>query len=259
MNKRTNNPRILITNDDGIHAPGIELLESIAKRYSDDIWVVAPDAERSGAGHSVSLTQPIRMRQVAPKRYQITGTPTDCVLMALCEFMQDRPPDILLSGINAGANLAEDVSYSGTIAAAMEGTLVGIRSIAISQLRPPGGVADFACAERYAPEILDKLIHLEQWPIGSLLNVNFPNCAPDAVIGTRVTTQGQRPPGAFSIDARQDARNQPYFWVKISYPDGSAAASTDLEAVGDNAISITPIKMDFTDHQWRQSLGELTT
>jgi len=119
--------RILITNDDGIHAPGLQLLESIAREITDDVWVLAPDGERSGAGHSVSLTVPIRMRQLDHKRYQVAGTPTDCVLMALWEIMTDAPPSIVLSGINAGANLAEDMTYSGTCAAAMEGTLRRIK------------------------------------------------------------------------------------------------------------------------------------
>ncbi|MEX2481764.1 MAG: 5'/3'-nucleotidase SurE [Gammaproteobacteria bacterium] len=247
--------RILITNDDGIHAPGIELLESIAREISDDVWVVAPDAERSGAGHSVSLTLPIRMRQLGPKRYQIGGTPTDCVLMALWQFMTDTPPTIILSGINSGANLAEDVSYSGTIAAAMEGTLLGIRSIALSQLRPPGGVVDFAPAARHAPDLIRRLIELDEWPTGSFINVNFPQCEAEEVTGIHLTNQGRRPPGAFSIDAREDPRNQSYFWVRISYPDAKALAGTDLAAVAENAISVTPIRMDFTDHDWQSRLA----
>ncbi len=136
--------RILVTNDDGIHAPGLQLLESIAREITDDVWVVAPDGERSGAGHSVSLTVPIRMRKLGEKRYQVAGTPTDCVLMALWEIMTDAPPTIVLSGINAGANLAEDVTYSGTCAAAMEGTLLGIRSIALSQARASGADVDYS-------------------------------------------------------------------------------------------------------------------
>ena len=251
---KTRSHRILITNDDGIHAPGLELLESIAHALSDDVWVVAPDGERSGAGHSVSLTLPIRMRELGPRRYAIGGTPTDCVLMALWEFMTDAPPTIILSGINSGANLGEDVTYSGTIAAAMEGTLMGIRSIALSQVRPPGGVVDFAPAARHAPDLVRRLIALEAWPVGSFINVNFPQCDADAVQGVRLTSQGQRPPGAFSIDARHDARNQPYFWVKISYPEAAALAGTDLAAVADNAISVTPIKMDFTDRAWAERL-----
>lgn len=247
--------RILITNDDGIRAPGIAVLEAIARELTDDVWVVAPDQEKSGAGHSISITHPIRMHQLDDRRFQISGTPTDCVLMAVSQFMTDGPPTILLSGINSGANLAEDVSYSGTIAAAMEGTLLGIRSIALSQIRALDGQADFAPAVRHAPALLAALLNVEAWPAASLININFPNCAAEDVRGVRLTTQGQRPPGTFTIDARIDARNQPYFWVKIMYPKGNEHPETDLEAVAANAISVTPIKMDFTDHQWRRHLA----
>ncbi len=259
MNQASARHRILITNDDGIHAPGIELLEEIARDISDDVWVVAPDSERSGAGHSVSITNPIRMRQLGPKRYEIGGTPTDCVLMALWQFMSDGRPTVVLSGINSGANLGEDVSYSGTIAAAMEGTLLGIRSIALSQIRPPGGVADYAPSRAFAPGLLRRLIELDAWPQGSFVNINFPDCPVAEVNGVRLTRQGQRPPGSFTIDARVDARNQPYFWVKIQYPEDKAPPDTDLEAVADKAISVTPIRMDFTDHEWRSTLGEALT
>lgn len=247
--------RILITNDDGIHAPGIALLESIAGDFSDDVWVVAPDQERSGAGHSVSLSHPIRMRQLDERHFQIAGTPTDCVLMAVFEIMQDRRPTVVLSGINSGANLAEDVSYSGTIAAAMEGTLLGMRSIALSQLRGPDGQPDFAPSERYAPDLIRKLIDLDEWPADAFININFPHAAPDAITGTRLTSQGQRPPGSFSIDARIDARSQSYYWVKIAYTDGTKHPESDLHAIAESAISVTPIKMDFTDDRWRRKLA----
>jgi 5'-nucleotidase len=255
MNTSTVKHRILITNDDGIHSPGLDLLEQIARDITDDVWVVAPDGERSGAGHSVSISNPIRMRQLAPQRYQVGGTPTDCVLMALWQFMTDGPPTVVLSGINSGANLGEDLTYSGTIAAAMEGTQLGIRSIALSQIRPPGGVADYAPAQRYAPDLVRRLLALEDWPAGSFININFPDCPPDEVSGVRLTTQGQRPPGSFTIDPRIDARGQPYFWVKISYPEHAAPSGTDLDAVAARAIAVTPVRMDMTDHGWKERLG----
>jgi 5'-nucleotidase len=249
--------RILITNDDGIHAPGIAVLEEIARTITDDVWVVAPGHEQSGAGHSVSLTTPIRMRRLDDRHFQIDGTPTDCVLMAVSQCMTAGPPTMVLSGINSGANLAEDVSYSGTIAAAMEGTLLGIRSIALSQVRALDGQADFGAAARHAPALLEKLIALDEWPPGSFINVNFPNVPADAVTGVRLTTQGQRPPGTFSIDARVDARQQPYYWVKITYAAGNELPDTDLEAIAAGAVSVTPIKMDFTDYAWGQRLAAL--
>lgn len=256
MSDATDRPRILIANDDGIHAPGLELLERIALELSDDVWVVAPDGERSGAGHSVSLTNPVRMRELDPRHFAVAGTPTDCVIMALWSVLADRQPDVILSGINSGANLGEDCSYSGTIAAAMEGTLLGIRSIALSQIRQADGTADFATAEAHAPGLIRQLLDLEQWPEGSFINVNFPGCGPDRVTGIRLTRQGQRPPGSFSVDARTDTRRLPYYWIKISYPEHTAPPDTDLEAVAEDAIAVTPIKMDFTDHDWRRGLAD---
>ena len=248
------NPRILVTNDDGIDAPGIKLLEEIARSFSDDVWVIAPSSERSGASHSISLTNPIRARQCGAKRFEVDGTPTDCVLMALWNFMKDTHPDIILSGVNNGANLAEDVSYSGTIAAAMEGTLMGIRSISLSQVRPPRSTTDFSSAKKYAPDIIQKLIQLEGWPKNSLINVNFPDCYADVVDGVVVASQGHRPPGSFSIESRTDARNQPYYWVRIEHTEKSPPAKSDLEAISNNRVSVTAIKMDFTDQEWNKKL-----
>ena len=256
MTSRSQQQRILIVNDDGIHAPGLALLEEIAREITDDVWVVAPDHERSGASHSISITLPIRMRQLDKKRYQIAGTPTDCVLMALSEFMTDRPPNVILAGINNGANLAEDLTYSGTVAAAMEGAIHGMRAIALSQIREPGHQADFAPAEMYAPDLVKRLVELDDWPQGSFINVNFPNVPPDEITGLRLTTQGQRPPGSLSIDARIDARAQPYYWVKIAYTAGNELPQTDLQAIAEKAVSITPVKMDFTDHDWCQRLTQ---
>jgi len=251
---KTDNPRILVTNDDGIDAPGIKLLEEIAYSFSDDVWVVAPSSERSGASHSISLTNPIRAKQRDTKHFEVDGTPTDCVLMALWNFMEDAHPDLILSGINSGANLAEDVSYSGTIAAAMEGTLMGIRSISLSQVRPPRGVSDFSAARKYAPEVLQKLIRMKEWPEDSLVNVNFPDCTADFVDGVSVAAQGHRPPGSFAIESRIDARNQPYYWVRITHTEKEPANNTDLGVISNNKVSVTAIKMDFTDHAWNKKL-----
>ncbi|MFT4564002.1 MAG: 5'-nucleotidase [Gammaproteobacteria bacterium] len=255
MNRIKNNDlRILITNDDGIHAPGIGVLETIARTFTDDVWVVAPDQEKSGAGHSISLTNPIRMRQLDERHFTVHGTPTDCVLMAVSQILPDRLPTYVLSGINSGANLAEDVTYSGTIAAAMEGTVMGIRSIAISQLRGPDRSVDFAPCEMFAPELIQSLLTLDHWPSNSFININFPHAKTTEITGTRLTTQGQRPPGSFSIERRSDTRAQAYFWIKVDYKEGNRHPETDLRAIADNAISITPIKMDFTDSAWRSEL-----
>ena len=173
--------RILLTNDDGIHAPGFAVLEAIAAKLSDDVWAVAPAEEQSGAGHSLTLTRPIRLRRHGERRFSVSGTPTDAVMMALAHVMKDRPPDLILSGVNRGANLAEDVTYSGTVSAAMEGALAGVRSIALSQAYAREGMGDtvpFAAAEAWAERVLRPLIDAPFTP-GTLVNVNFPALPPD--------------------------------------------------------------------------------
>jgi len=257
MTKPFADTRILITNDDGIEAPGIKVLEEMVREFTDDVWVIAPDHERSGASHSISLHVPIRVRRVSEKGYAVLGTPTDCVLMAFNELMKDCKPTLVLSGINSGANLAEDVTYSGTIAAAMEGTLMGVRSISLSVVRPIGGIAKWEGAQKYGPDLLRRLISTAHWPEGSFININFPECEVNEITGIRVTRQGQRPPGAFSIDARVDSRNVPYFWVKISYPEGEKLVDTDLHAISERAISVTPIQLDLTNYTWQSHLHAL--
>src|SRR5918995_1733995 len=168
--------RILLTNDDGINARGLDLLETVARRFSDDIWVVAPTEEQSGAGHSLTLTRPIRLRRHGERKYSVSGTPTDAVMMALAHIMKDSPPDLILSGVNRGANLAEDVTYSGTVSAAMEGALAGVRSIALSQVYVREGMGDtvpFAAAEAWAERVLRPLLDFATEP-RTLININFP-------------------------------------------------------------------------------------
>ena len=159
--------RVLIINDDGIEAHGIKLLEEIAREFTDDVWVVAPDEEKSGFSHSISMTIPIRVRKVDERHFAVKGTPTDCALLAIYEFLGGRPPTVLLSGINRGANLAEDITYSGTAAAAMEGALLGIRSIALSQVFEIGGQVHWSTARHFAPPILERLLACD-WEPGQL-------------------------------------------------------------------------------------------
>src|ERR1700734_2447767 len=211
--------RVLIINDDGIEAHGIKMLEEIAREFTDDVWVVAPDEEKSGFSHSISMTIPIRVRKVDDRHFAVKGTPTDCALLAIYEFMGGRPPTVLLSGINRGANLAEDITYSGTAAAAMEGALLGIRSIALSQVFEIGGEVHWSTARRFAPPILERLLACD-WEAGSFVNVNFPDVPPEMVGRTRVTSQGRRLPGSFRPVRRVDERDFPYYWIKLTYNTG---------------------------------------
>lgn len=252
-----NSPRILIVNDDGIDGPGIVLLEEIARAISDDVWVVAPDEERSGAGHSMSLSYPIRIRECDDRRFAVKGTPTDCVLLAIYDLMKDgRRPDILLSGINRGPNLAEDITYSGTASAAIEGAMLGIPSVALSQIITYQGEIHWNTARTYAPQVIEKLLAMD-WQPGQFVNVNFPNCPVEEVTGIQVTTQGMRPPGSFRPVRRVDERHVPYYWIKIAFPDGGAAPGNDLQAALDKAVSITPLQVDMTAHAMLPRLGAL--
>lgn len=247
--------RILLTNDDGIHAPGLGVLESIAAQLSDDLWVVAPEYERSGAGHSLSLTDPLRVRQVAPRRFAISGTPTDCVMLALGRLIEGPRPDLVLSGVNRGANLAEDVTYSGTISAAMEGTLAGIASIALSQ-STPGRAAElenFDAALQHGADVVRRLV-AGGWPQGVLINVNFPAVPAAAVAGVRITRQGHRALGEFSIDARVDARGFPYYWLGLGRAAERPDPDSDLAAIADGLISVTPLHLDMTHDPTRAHL-----
>src|SRR5688500_8049919 len=198
--------RILLTNDDGVRAPGLKVLEQIAGKLSDDVWIVAPTEEQSGAGHSLTLTVPVRLRKLGEKRFCVTGTPTDAVMMAIAWIMKDDPPDLILSGVNRGANLGEDCTYSGTVSAAMEGALAGIKSIALSQSYAREGMGDtvpFAAAEAWADQVLRPLIEAEMEP-RTLVNINFPALPADQVRGVRVTQQGLRDYGRLRIIERTD-------------------------------------------------------
>jgi 5'-nucleotidase len=250
--------RILLTNDDGINARGLALLETIARRLADDIWVVAPSEEQSGAGHSLTLTEPVRLRRHGDQRFSVTGTPTDAVMLALAHVMKDSPPDVILSGINRGANLGEDVTYSGTVSAAMEGALAGVRSIALSQAYSREGMGDtvpFAASEGWAERVLAPLLTFET-PPGALINVNFPSVPSDEVKGIRVCRQGIRDYGRLKIIQRTDPRGYDYFWFGLGPMVETPGHLTDLEAVADGFVSVTPLHLDLTHDD---SLGPLAS
>jgi 5'-nucleotidase len=248
----TRSRRILVTNDDGIHAPGLEVLERIAAQLSDDVWVVAPEHNNSGAGHSLTLRRPLRVRRAAERHFAVDGTPTDCVLLALQHIISDRPVDLVLSGVNHGGNLAEDVTYSGTIAAAMEATLFKVPAIAMSQLITIGQPVHWATAERFGPEVVSRLLAMP-WTEDLLINVNYPDRPVDEVLGIRVTEQGKRKLGDDLVE-RLDPRGEPYVWIGALREDTSHREGTDLAAVNNGYVSVTPIHMDMTH---RPSFGAL--
>ena len=249
--------RILLTNDDGIHAEGLASLEKIARTLSDDVWVVAPEFDQSGFAHSLSLSDPLRLRKVSDRHFAVRGTPTDCVIMGVRKIMSE-PPDLILSGVNSGANLADDVTYSGTVAGAIEGAMLGIRSMALSQAYNVEGderLVSWEVCETLAPPLLDRLMGAEL-PDGVLLNINFPNCRVEEVETTEVTVQG-RLAHSMWIDERRDGRNFPYYWLRFGRLPTEVVEGTDVYAVRNRRVSVTPLQLDLTAHAVRDRLNDL--
>ena len=251
--------RILITNDDGINAPGLKVLEHIARTLTDDVWIVAPEHDQSAVSHSLTLRTPFRINEISPKKYAVSGTPTDCILTATQLLMADNMPNLVLSGVNNGANLAEDVTYSGTIAAALEATILGLPAVAFSLTTEDKQPIKWATAEHWGPIILNKILE-KPIPNNVLMNVNFPNVIHKSVEGVKITCQGQRKI-VDRIYQREDPRGIPYYWIgpgdqrydniwKLAEP------GTDIEAIGNKYISLTPLSLDMTHKKTLELLKE---
>lgn len=236
--------RILISNDDGLEAAGIKILERIARTLSKDVWVVAPELEQSATSHSLTTRRPLRLRQVSARRFAVDGTPTDSVLLAIHKVLREKKPDLVLSGINRGGNLGEDVTYSGTVAAAMEGTLLGVRSIALSQVFSPRHPVKWGTAEQFAPQVIRALVS-QPWKPNILVNVNFPDRVAAQVTGIEVVGQGKRKLGDH-IEERKDPRGVPYIWIGAQRDENRTLKGTDIEAVHRGAVTVTPLCLDLT-------------
>ena len=247
--------RILLTNDDGIRAKGLEVLEGIARQFSDDIWICAPDEEQSGMGHALTLTRPVRLRQHDERRFSVTGTPTDAVTMGL-RMVMDGPPDVILSGVNRGANLADDITYSGTVSAAIEGALAGVRSIALSQVYSKENAGDgvpFGAAVEWGAKVLAPLLDTPL-PKRTLVNVNFPPLPASGVKGIRVVRQGFHDYSRGTVVEGRDPRGFKYYWFGLEAIEHTLDHGTDLEAIDEGYVSVTPLQLDLTHHT---SLGAL--
>ena len=253
--------RILVTNDDGIHAPGLAVAERIARALSDDVLVIAPEMEQSGASHSLTLTMPLRLRQVSERRYAVSGTPTDCVMMGCLRILKEKPPTLILSGVNWGSNLADDVTYSGTIAGAMEGCALGIPSVALSQAGDEESreTIDWSPGEVHGPDLLRQLLKAG-WPDGVLMNVNFPPLPAAEIKGWRLVPQGRYDLQSTEIEERLDARNRAYYWIGLRRRRAQPPEDTDLGAVYGGKISVTPLHLNLTEAETlknlRQKLGQ---
>lgn len=236
--------RILISNDDGINAPGFAVLERIAASLSDDVWVVAPETEQSGAGHSLTLHRPLRVRHIDERRMAVDGTPTDCVLLAINNLIPGDLPDLVLSGVNRGSNIADDVTYSGTIAAAMEATILGVPAIAMSQQFSDADNVPWGTVEAHATGLIRRLMDAG-WPDNVLINLNFPDVDAQDVTGVEVCRQGRFKNGDV-LTERLDPRGRPYYWIGSMRCDEVKSPGTDAAVIEQGAITVTPLCLDLT-------------
>lgn len=235
---------ILLSNDDGVWAPGIAAARAALEQVGE-VWTVAPDREQSASSHSLTLQRPLRIHHIADRILSVDGTPTDCVLVAVNQIL-GRKPDLVVSGVNAGQNMGEDVIYSGTVAAAMEGTVLGIPAMAVSKMLTDRHHPDYAAAARVAADLARRLA---DWPLppGSLLNVNVPDLPYDEIKGVKVTRTGTRVYRDVVVE-KIDPRGRPYYWVGGA-PEFSGGEDTDWHAVDSGYVSATPLHLDMTDHR----------
>ena len=237
-------PTILCTNDDGIHAIGLKTLIDIASRLGE-VRVVAPDREQSATSHSLTVHRPLRATRTPDGHHVIDGTPTDCVLIGINQILE-TPPDFVLSGVNHGPNMGEDVLYSGTVAAAMEGTILGIPAIAISySSRASDRIPGYA---EVLTDLVGRLIRREDFPDETFFNVNLPDIPVDEMKGIRVTTLGRRV-YSDSLTRREDPSGQEYFWIGGGASSWTGRDDSDFRAVQAGYVSITPLHLDLTNYR----------
>ncbi|MCP3969681.1 MAG: 5'/3'-nucleotidase SurE [Rhodobacteraceae bacterium] len=250
--------RILITNDDGINAPGLEVLNRIAEDVAGpggEVWTVAPAFEQSGVGHCISYTHPFMVAELSPRRHAAEGSPADCVLAGIYDVMAETRPDLVLSGVNRGNNSAENAFYSGTLGAAIEAALQGVRAVALSQYFGPDNFRiddPFEAAAAHGAKLVRNLLDKADWGAGAaystFFNVNFPPVPAADVKGVRVSAQGRRPDTVFSAEPHPSPTGRKFLWLKGGPQHAPTAAGTDAHANLEGYISVTPMRCDLTAH-----------
>ena len=249
--------RILVTNDDGISAPGLEVAEEIAATLAGpdgEVFVVAPAFEQSGVAHCVSYVRPMRLEPLGPRRFAVEGSPADCVLAGIHEILKDGLPDLVISGVNRGHNVAEDTVYSGTVGGAMEAALHGVRAVALSQYYGPPGLerADpFDAARAHGAGLLRRLVEAAAWPSGPygvFYNVNFPALPGAEVRGVRATRQGSRPSPTFGVLRHVAPNGRTFLWLTHGHGNADGAQGSDSRECHDGYVTVTPLQADLTAH-----------
>jgi 5'-nucleotidase len=246
--------RILLTNDDGIDAPGLAVAEAIAAELASEVWVVAPLHDQSGISHAVSLHHPLRVSRLGDRRFGVSGTPGDCAVMGICELMDGRP-DLVLSGVNRGANLGMETVFSGTVGGAMTAMLLGVPAIALSQAWTNGQPARWETSRALAPDVIRELLAIG-WGADTCLNVNFPDLPVEQVGPLTLARQGRGVLQAMAVESGVDPRAVPYHWIVFRRGPQEQGPESDSDAVRAGRIAVTPIRYDRTDEAAYAALAE---
>ncbi|MGF7189403.1 5'/3'-nucleotidase SurE [Robbsia andropogonis] len=252
---------VLLTNDDGIDAPGLAVMTDIAAQIADEVWVVAPETDQSGTSHSVSLHAPLRAIPRGERRFGVTGTPGDCVVMAQA-LMGGVKPDLVLSGVNRGGNLGVETVFSGTVGAAMTATLLGLRAFAMSQTYRQPNPLSWDTARTLGADVVRQLLALP-WQPGVCLNVNFPAVRPEQAKGIRLTRQGAGLVRGMEVEVKEDPRLVPYYWLRFRRNGEDALPDSETASVHEGYVSVTPLRFERTDtdalDQLRRAFAESQT
>ena len=247
--------RMLLINDDGLDAQGIQILEKVAKTFADEVWIVAPAVDQSGVSNSLSLREPVRVERRGDRKFAVHGTPADCVAVAVRHLMKHSPPDVLLSGINNGSNIGFETVLSGTVGAAMTGILMGVPAIALSQDRRPEEQPDWTVAEDYCIPVLKQLFALGL-PDECCLNVNFPNLPHGQIKGIKLTRQGIGKVQGIAVSPTTDPHREEYYWLRVEHGVTTLPEHSEVQAIDSGYISVTPLTWERTSHQVWTDLSE---
>lgn len=235
--------RVLLTNDDGWRGPGFKVLEDIAREIAEEVWLVSPDLDQSGVSMSISVHHPLRVHQFEERRFSVSGTPSDCILLAVAELLPDKP-DLILSGVNRGANISDSVAYSGTIGGALTGTLLGIPAIALSQAYHATSPVHWQTPAQYGAQLIRQLLHTG-WPEDCAMNINFPALPPEQVRGVAICRPQRGSIGGVKIERREDTRGVPYYWLGFKrQSERITGHDTDVGALRDGLIALSPVRFE---------------
>ncbi len=238
--------RVILTNDDGIDAPGMAVLEEIAAQLAKEVWVVAPEKDQSGQSHAISLHHALRVHERGPRRFAVTGTPGDCAAMGLCHLMKDHPPQLMLSGVNRGVNLGIETVFSGTVGGAMTSMMLGVPAIALSQAFTDRRNVPWDTARTLGAATIQKLVETG-WSKNACLNVNFPPIPASEVGPIALAKQGEGLIGGMNVETRTDPRGMTYHWLNFHRSDRPQSPGTDYSAMRAGRIVVTPLRYDRTD------------